>query len=231
MAEVVGLIPARGGSKGIPRKNLAALAGKPLLAYTAEAALAARCLHRCLLSTDSAEIAEVGRSQGLAVPFLRPDDLAGDEAPMLPVMLHALNWLAQQSIEVEALVLLQPTSPLRTSRHIDECVTRLFATGADTAVSVIAVPHHFNPTSVMISKEGFLHPFLSEPQPLRRQDKPRVFARNGPAVLAVRATTLRAGQLYGERVVGYEMTPAESLDIDAVDDLWLAEQMLTRGPS
>lgn len=228
MAEIVGLIPARGGSKGIPRKNLANLAGKPLLAYTAEAALSACRLHRCLLSTDNEEIAEAGRSLGLAVPFLRPAELSRDEAPMLPVMQHALDWLVNEGARIDAIVLLQPTSPLRTSRHIDECVTRLIEDEADTAVSIMAVPHHFNPASVMVEKEGVLQSFLDGPQLLRRQDKPRVYARNGPAILAVRSETLRAGQLYGAKTIGYEMAAVDSLDIDAPDDLWLAEQMLKR---
>lgn len=226
---IVGLIPARGGSKSIPRKNLAIVAGRPLLAHTAQAALGAARLDRVILSTDDVEIAETGRALGLDVPFLRPTALAGDEMGMLPVMRHALDWLAEHGTAATALVLLQPTSPLRTARHIDEAVALLLDSGAETVVSVVEVPHQYSPASVMsCDAEGRLTPFLSGPPILRRQDKPRVFARNGPAILAVRNPVLRHGALYGEPTLGYRMSLADSLDIDDPDDLWLAEQYLTR---
>jgi len=223
---VIGLIPARGGSKSIPRKNLAMLAGRPLLAYTAAAALGAHRLHRTILSTDDAEIATLGRTLGLEVPFLRPTALASDLAEMVPVMRHALDWLSEQrGIAAAALVLLQPTSPLRQARHIDEAVELLPNSSAETVVSVVEVPHQYSPLSVMtMHADGRLTPFLPGPPILRRQDKPRVFARNGPAILAVRSTALRRGTLYGETTIGYRMSAADSLDIDEPNDLWLVEQ-------
>jgi len=226
---IVGLIPARGGSKSIPRKNLALVAGRPLLAYTAQAALGAACLDRVILSTDDGEIAEAGRSLGLDVPFLRPAALAGDEAGMVPVMRHALDWLAERGMAASALVLLQPTSPLRTSRHIDEAVALLLDSGAETVVSVVEVPHNFAPVSVMTrGADGRLTPFLPGPPILRRQDKPPVFARNGPAILAIRSAVLRRDTLYGDPTLSYRMSAADSLDIDEPDDLWLAEQYIRR---
>jgi CMP-N,N'-diacetyllegionaminic acid synthase len=226
---VVGLIPARGGSKSIPRKNLAMLAGQPLLAYTAAAAVGARRLDRTILSTDDEEIAEFGRSLGVEVPFLRPAHLAGDAVEMIPVIRHVLDWLADQGIAAATLVLLQPTSPLRQARHIDEAVELLDTSRAETVVSVVEVPHQYGPASVMTRHEdGRLTPFLSGPAILRRQDKPRVFARNGPAILAVRCAALRRGTLYGEPTVGYCMSAADSLDIDEPDDLWLAEHYIRR---
>src|SRR6185312_8054385 len=146
---VVALIPARGGSKAIPRKNLAPLAGKPLLAYAAEAALAARSVDRVLLSTDDDEIAAAGRTLGLEIPFLRPPEIAGDDTPMLAVIAHLLDHLKAESAAPEALVLLQPTSPFRTARHIDEAVALFRARRADSVVSVVAMPHQFTPTSLM----------------------------------------------------------------------------------
>jgi CMP-N-acetylneuraminic acid synthetase len=226
---ILGLIPARGGSKSIPRKNLAPLAGKPLLAWTAEAARGARHLTRTVLSTDDAEIAEVGRGLGLDVPFLRPVALAQDESPMLPVMRHAADWYTAQGEAVEAVVLLQPTSPLRRAHHIDAALDLLLADpGADSVVSVVAVPHQFNPVSVMKRDGGRLAPFLPGPMILRRQDKPEVYARNGPAVLGVRAEALGRSILYSPTTLGYIMDARASLDIDDPDDLWLAEQMLRK---
>jgi CMP-N,N'-diacetyllegionaminic acid synthase len=225
---IIGLIPARGGSKSIPRKNLAMLAGKPLLAHTAAAALAARRLDRTLLSTDDAEIAEAGRGLGIEVPFLRPPELSGDTADMLPVMCHALDFLDAQGVAAAALVLLQPTSPLRRGEHIDAAIELFVAEGADTVVGVIEVPHQFNPVSVMTIDGATLRPFLPGPAILRRQDKPHVVARNGPAILIVGRETLRRGTLYGEKTLGYLMSAKDSLDIDEPDDLWLAEQYLAR---
>src|SRR5438552_7751137 len=120
--KVIGIIPARGGSKGVPRKNIRPLAGKPLLAYTAEAALAARRLSGVLLSTDDAEIAEAGRQCGLEIPFLRPAELAQDNSPTLPVLQHAVAWLESQGRHYDAICLLQPTSPFRSRGMIDGCI-------------------------------------------------------------------------------------------------------------
>jgi CMP-N-acetylneuraminic acid synthetase len=225
---IIGLIPARGGSKSIPRKNLAMLASKPLLAYTTAAALAARRLDRTLLSTDDDEIAAAGRDLGIEVPFLRPPELSGDTADMLPVMRHALDFLDAQGVVAAALVLLQPTSPLRRAEHIDAVIELFVVQGADTVVSVTEVPHQFNPVSVMTLDGATLRPFLPGPAILRRQDKPHVVARNGPAILIVGRETLRRGTLYGEKTLGYVMSAEDSLDIDEPDDLWLAEQYLAR---
>ncbi|MBC8508589.1 MAG: acylneuraminate cytidylyltransferase family protein [Anaerolineales bacterium] len=227
---ILGLIPARGGSKAIPRKNVAELAGKPLIAYTCAAALDSQGLTRVILNTDDPEIADVGRACGVDVPFMRPEELAEDDTPILPVIQHALIWLQeQQNFLVDIVVLLQPTSPLRRAEHIDSAIDLLMKSGADTVVSVVAVPHNFNPVSVMhLNLQGNLIPFEAGPTILRRQDKPRVFARNGPAVLAVRRETIECDRLYGNVVLPLEMGRIESLDIDDADDLALAEFWLER---
>ncbi len=225
---VLGVIPARGGSKGIPGKNLRTLAGRPLLAYTAAAAAASTCLSRVVLSTDDPAIAEAGRTLGVEVPFMRPSALASDGAPMLPVLLHAVHTLAHAGFHADTVVLLQPTSPLRRAEHIDAAVEMLDATGADAVVSVVEVPHQFNPASVMTLEGDRLHPCTAGPIAPRRQDKARVYARNGPAVLAVRTRTLEAGSLYGEDTRALVMSPRESLDIDAPWDFELAELLVSR---
>ncbi|HXE80912.1 MAG TPA: acylneuraminate cytidylyltransferase family protein [Vicinamibacterales bacterium] len=225
---VLGVVPARGGSKGIPRKNLAILAGRPLLAYTADAARASCQLSRTVVSTDDPEIAEAARALGLEVPFVRPADLAADSTPMAPVLQHAVDTLAAGGFRADIVVLLQPTSPLRRAAHIDAAVDLLTSSGADTVVSVVEVPHQFNPVSVMRLENGRLVPFLSGPALLRRQDKPRVFARNGPAVLAVRVSVLERGSLYGDDVRPLMMAPEESVDIDTPADLDFVEFLLAR---
>jgi len=224
---LVGLIPARGGSKGIPGKNIAQCAGKPLLAWTCEAAAGSRKLGRTLLSTDSQEIAALGRKLGVEAPFLRPADLARDDTPALPVLRHALDWLASQGEKADALVLLQPTSPLRTSRHIDEAAELFEKAGADTVVSVVDVPHRYHPSSVMVERGGCLHPYAEGAETVtRRQDQALLLARNGPAVLIVSGVMIRSGALYGGRTVGYRMTQQDSIDIDTADELRFAELAL-----
>jgi len=228
---VLGLIPARGGSKGIPGKNITPLAGKPLLKYTCEAALGSRRLSRVLLNTDDLQIAEVGKQCGVEVPFLRPDHLAQDDTPILPVIQQTLEWLEVHDGYIpQAIMLLQPTSPLRRSEHIDTAIDIFYSENADTVVSVLEVPHQYNPVSVMkLTEGGYLEPFQDGPMILRRQDKPSVFARNGPAVLVVRRELIERGQLYGERVFPYIMGRIESLDIDEEIDLQTAEYWLQRG--
>ena len=222
----VGVIPARGGSKSIPNKNLALCAGRSLLAYTAEAALAAR-MTRVILSTDSPKIAATGRELGLEVPFLRPPELASDDSSMLDVLQHLQIWLVNSGASPDALVLLQPTSPLRQARHILEAIELFEKSSASTLVSVTPVPHQFTPSSVMELDHGQLSPWLkNEAQILRRQDKSKLYARNGPAILIVRSDAIAAGQLYAEPICGYVMTANNSIDVDDVDDLILAEALL-----
>lgn len=227
---ILGVIPARGGSKSIPRKNVALIAGRPLLAYTCEAALHSKRLTRTILSTEDKEIAAVGRACGVDVPFLRPPILAQDETTMIDVLQHALTYLTEvEGYQVDLVVLLQPTSPLRRTEHIDSAVDLLIDTGAETVVSVVQVPHQFNPSSLLqIDKNGMLIPYLDQPMVLRRQDKPQFYARNGPAVLVVRREVLERSELYGSSVRPYEMSPGDSLDIDDIDDLQLAEFWLGR---
>lgn len=226
---ILGVIPARGGSQSIPRKNLVLVAGRPLLAYTCEAALQSKRLTRCILSTDDPEIADVGRAWGIEVPFLRPAALARDETAMADVLRHAVECAVKPGhCAPDLVVLLQPTSPLRRAEHIDAAVDLLIESGADSVVSVVQVPHQFNPVSLMRIEGGKLVPFLPEPLILRRQDKPRLYARNGPAVLVVRRSVVEMGQLYGAIVRPLEMDLAESVDIDDANDLALAEFWLNR---
>jgi CMP-N-acetylneuraminic acid synthetase len=225
---ILGVIPARGGSKGIPRKILREVGGRTLLAYTAEAAHASRRLTRIVVSTEDPEIAAAARALGLDVPFMRPAELAADDTPMLPVLQHAVRAMAEQACTAEVVVLLQPTSPLRRAEHIDRAVDLLESSGADTVVTVVEVPHQFNPVSAMRLAGDRLVPFIDGPPVLRRQDKPPVFARNGPAVLAVRASVLMGGSLYGQDIRPLVMSAHESLDVDTPADLELLEYLLAR---
>ncbi len=223
---VLALIPARGGSKGVPRKNIKPLAGKPLLAYTAEAALAAQRLTRVVLSTDDEEIAAVGRACGLDVPFLRPAELAQDTTPTLPVVQHALRWLLEQGETFDALCLLQPTNPLRRAAEIDACL-ELFATQqADTVFTVLRVPAEHNPHWVYFkTDDGSLRLSTGEATPIpRRQDLPAAFHREGSVYVTRTEIVLEQNSLYGQRVLGFEIDPSRSVNIDTLADWARAEQ-------
>ena len=223
------MIPARGGSKGIPRKNLAPLAGRPLIAYSIEAARGSTTLTRVVVSTEDDEIATVARRLGADVPFLRPSALATDDTPMVPVLADLLRTLRdREHFEADVLVLLQPTSPFRRADHIDAAVDLLTASGADAVVSVVPVPHQFTPASLMQLHDGVLAPWTDGPAPLRRQDKQTLFARNGPAIVAVKPRViLEDGRLYGAQTRGFVMSREDSLDIDDALDLKLAELLLS----
>ncbi len=224
---VLGLIPARGGSKGIPRKNLSLLAGRPLIAYTCDAAVTARSITRTILSSDDEEIAAVARAYGIEVPFIRPVAISSDDASMMDVARHAVHWMRDAGERPDIVVILQPTSPLRQASHIDAAVELLASSGADAVVSVVRVPHHFGPSSLMWLDGERLIP-LEPVGSLRRQDKPTLFARNGPAILAFVPAVLEREHFYAGDVRGFEMSLADSVDIDSVEDLALAEFYLRR---
>lgn len=227
MSLVLGIVPARGGSTGVPGKNVRPLAGHTLLDYTARSARESGVLDRVILSTDSPEIADAGRRAGLEVPFMRPAALAGDDTPMLPVVQHALESLARGGWSPEMIVLLQPTSPLRRPDHIRDAVTTLRATKADSIVTVVEVPRHLSPDYVMRIDEGRLQPFLPEgARVTRRQDARPAYSRDGTVYAFWRATLERFGGIYGDDCRPLLIDAQESLSIDSPADWDAAERLL-----
>lgn len=226
---VLGLIPARGGSKGIRRKNIRPLLGKPLLQYTAEAARAAHRLTRIILSTEDEEVAAVGRNCGLEVPFRRSPELARDDTPMLPVVQDALRWFEDRGERFDAVCLLQPTSPLRRPEYIDACIDLLEERGADAVVTVLPVPPEYNPHWVFTRDDaGFVHLFTGDAIPInRRQDLPLAFHREGSVYVSRRDVVMEKNTLYGARIAGYEMEAGRSVNIDGPEDWERAERLLS----
>lgn len=223
---VLAIIPARGGSKGVKNKNLAIIAGKPLLAYTAESSLAANYLDRTICSTDSPAIAQVARDLGVEVPFMRPAELARDDTPGIEPLLHAVEWLQQnEGYLPEFVMCLQPTSPFRTSADIDAAI-QLALDGANSVIGVSPVDHHPYWMKQMNSK-GTLSDFVeTKMRYARRQDLPELYAING-AVYVVRCEVLmNEKSLFTRDSVGYVMPKERSLDIDTAWDLYLAELIL-----
>jgi len=228
--EVLGLIPARGGSKEVPGKNIRLLCGKPLLQYTAESALAARLLSRVILSSDDEEVAKVGERCGLQVPFLRPAHLAQDDTPMLPVIQHALNWFELRGERFAAVCLLQPTNPLRRSEDIDGCIEMLQREGADAVVTILPVPHEYNPHWVYFRQEdGSLQISTGESEPIpRRQSLPTAYHREGSVYVTRSAVVTSGKSLYGNRVLGYLLDSDRSVNIDSLEDWQKAETLIAQ---
>jgi CMP-N-acetylneuraminic acid synthetase len=225
---VLGLIPARGGSKGIVGKNIRILAGKPLLAHTASAARKSSFLSRIVLSTDDPEIAAVGRSEHLDVPFLRPAELAEDSTPMIDVVLHCLRWLEKEGEQYDAVCLLQPTSPLRSTETIDRCISELWARDADCVVSVRPVPAEYNPNWVYFAAaDGMLRLSTGESEPIpSRQQLPTAYHRDGSVFVAKTQGVIARGSMYGPRTIGLISPEGEACDLDTEEQWEALEQKL-----
>lgn len=223
---ILAVIPARGGSKGVPRKNIRDFAGRPLIAHTIVAARAMKCAARVVVSTDDAEIADVARAHGAEVPFLRPAELAADETPTLPVLRDLLMRLAGEPYAPHLVVLLQPTSPLRTARHIDDALDQYDASGADSLISVCPVSQH--PALMKtIDAAGRVAPFLpGSPRAARRQDLPAVYRPNGAIYITRPDLILDENRLLGDDTLAFMMTEAESVDLDSELDFVIAELIL-----
>lgn len=226
--KVLGIIPARGGSKGIPGKNALILDGRPVIQYTIEAARKARCLARLILTTDSPEIAKLGGGFGVEVPFLRPPELAEDDTPMVPVLRHAVSFLEAAGDSYDAVCLLQPTCPLRSAECIDACCRLMMSSGADTVLTVLPVPHRYNPLWVYLkSEDDGLRPALPSKEEIgSRQQLPRCYAREGSVYLVRRRVLMDGRTLFGDRIRGYPVDPAESVNLDEPADLDRARQLL-----
>jgi CMP-N,N'-diacetyllegionaminic acid synthase len=225
---VLGIVPARGGSKGIPRKNIRLLCGKPLIAHTVSAALESACLSRVLLSTDNPEIAQVGKALGLDVPFLRPAELALDTTPMIGVVLHALDWVQSQGESYNAICLLQPTSPLRSARTIDRCISLLWERDVETVISVRPVPTEYNPHWVYFeTPDGLLQRSIgtSEPIPVR-QNLPPAYHCDGSVFVSRTQVIMTRGSLYGARTLGSVSPEDEAFDLDTEEQWADLEQKL-----
>jgi CMP-N,N'-diacetyllegionaminic acid synthase len=221
------LVVARGGSKSIPRKNIAPLAGKPLLAWTIDAALRSKGAGRVVVSTEDEEIATVARQHGAETPFTRPESLAEDDTPTIPVVLHALNWLEEnENFRPDLVVLLQPTSPLRTTEDITAAIDlSMRARGGGSVVSVTpAAAHPY--LMKRITAEGLLEDVAPHPVVERRQDLDTVYALNGAIYIARREHLVEYASFYAERTYAYVMPPERSIDVDTPWDLHLCELIL-----
>lgn len=226
---ILAVITARGGSKGIPQKNLRTVLAKPLIAYSIETALQAKTLTRIIVSTDDETIAQVSQQYGAEVPFLRPHHLATDTATSITVLQHAVTYLAEQEgYTTDIVVCLQPTSPLRSAEDIDQAVNLCLRAGADSVVSLCQAKHH--PLWMKKIADGRVHPLIEKDEQhfTRRQDLPPVYQLNGALYVTRTKVLLEENRMLGEHTIPYIMPHERSIDIDTPIDLKLAEYILQR---
>ncbi len=231
--KTLAVITARGGSKRIPRKNLRELLGKPLIAYTFEAALKSKLLNRVILSSDDDEIINAARKYGVEVPFKRPPELAEDDTPTLDVIVHAVKFLEErEGYFPDIVVTLQPTSPLRTADDIDHALRKHIETGADSVVSVVEA-RHWQPIRAKKIENDILYSYcLEDKEGVRHQDLPPVYFRNGAFYSVKRDVLMKEHTMYGKITRPYIMPPERSLDIDSEIDFMLTELLMReRGDS
>jgi CMP-N-acetylneuraminic acid synthetase len=231
---VLAVIPARGGSKSVPRKNIALLHGKPLIAYTIQAAQGSRLITHFLVSSDDAEIIETARQWGAPVPFTRPAELASDQAPTLPVVQHAIREMeALNGLTYDYVVLLQPTTPLRQAADIDAALEKLMATQADSVVSVVDVGAIHPARMRQIVDDQLLElpfppgsSFLEQKEMQRRQELPPVYIRNGAIYAVRRDLVLQQNSMIGAVSRPYVMPEDCSVNIDSPLDFQMAELLI-----
>jgi len=224
--KIIGIIPARGGSKGIRKKNIVDLAGKPLIAYTIEQAKGSKYIDKIIVTTDDEEIADISRSLGAEVPFSRPKALATDEAKGIDVVLHAITWFDSNEESFDIVMMLQPTSPLRLSEDIDKAIEVLFLKNAMAIVSVCKSEHHplwSNTLPEDSNMKNFINP---EYMNKNRQELPVFYRLNGAIYLSFCNYMKDRKSFYGENTFAYIMPEERSIDIDNMLDFKLAELLL-----
>ncbi len=227
--KVLAVIPARGGSKGVPRKNIRSVAGKPLIAYTIEPALAVRGrLHRLIVSTDDEEIASIARELGAEVPFMRPADLGGDKIPMVPVLQHAVKTIEEMDgVKLDWVLLLQPTCPFRSPEDILAALDLAAKGGCDSVISVVRVLAQHPILMKKIENDRLVPFMIEEIEGTRRQDyAPPAYMRNGCIYLTNRDNLMSANSIWGELIRPYVMPEERSVNVDSELDLKLVKFML-----
>jgi len=232
--EVLAIIPARGGSKSIPRKNIKTFAGYPLIAFSIMAGLAAESVSRVVVSTDDDEIAEIAMEFGAEIPFLRPEELSRDDTPDLPVFQHALDWLQiNEEYQPQMVVQLRPTSPFRRKEHINQAVWRLLERPEADSIRTVCIPFQ-NPYKMWrVAADGFMQPLITtnitEPYNLPRQALPEVFWQTGYVDAVWKETILEKGSMTGESILPLVIGAEEWIDIDSPDDWSRAERLFEAG--
>ncbi|MCE7863988.1 MAG: acylneuraminate cytidylyltransferase family protein [Bacteroidetes bacterium CHB5] len=224
--KILGIIPARGGSKGVPNKNIKLLGDRPLIQYTIDAARQSKLLSKIIVSTDSESIAEYVKKSGDYIPFMRPGSLALDSTPTLPVIQHALQFYLKKKEKFDAVCLLQVTTPFRMPGFIDRAINRFMEQGCDALISVLPVPTEFNPHWIFEPGEQGLLKIATGDEKIipRRQDLPPAFYRDGSVYITRTDVLLEQNSLYGCTLGYIENNPQWHVNIDTPDDWKEAER-------
>ena len=224
---VLGLIPARGGSKGVPFKNKKLLNGKPLISYTLEVALASKLLTKVVVSSDDNDIIKIAKDSGAEAPFVRPEHFASDKATSLSVIQHCLDFYRDKNIHFDAVCLLQPTSPFRTVDFLDKAIHKFQNSEVDSLVSVLKVPDEYNPHWVFVpDSNGNLDLATGENEIItRRQDLPDAYFRDGSIYITKTDVILNQNSLYGSKIGFIESSPKNFVNIDTIEDWNKAEKI------
>jgi len=233
-SEILAIIPARGGSKSIPRKNILPFAGYPLIAYSIAAALGSKTVTRTIVSTDDSEIASISRRFGAEVPFIRPAEHSQDATPDFPVFKHALEWLHEnEGYRPDIFVQLRPTSPFRRVHHIDDAVRHLLGRPDADSIRTICIPFQ-NPYKMWrIQSDGLMEPLIgsefSEAFNMPRQALPEVYWQTGYVDAAWTSTVFEKNSMTGDRILPLIIDPSHWIDIDSADDWRRAERLIENG--
>lgn len=227
---ILAIIPARGGSKGVPGKNIRELSGKPLIAWTIEAALKSRYIDEAIVSTDDKKIASISKRHGVSVPFMRPSRFAADSTPMIEVVNHAIAWFEPHGQQYDIIALLQPTSPLRSVEDIDMAIELLFKKKAQSIVSICEVEHHPWLMNLLPKTKNMKNFLKAKAINKNRQDFPAFYRLNGAVYVAYVEYLKSNKSFFGDKTYAYEMPLERSIDIDAQFDFNIVEYMLSKQP-
>ena len=225
---ILGIIPARGGSKGIQGKNIKLLKGRPLLYYTIDAVKESKLLAKTILSTDDQAIAKIAEEGGLEVPFMRPKSLGKDNTPTLAVLQHALKYFDKEGEHFDAVCVLQVTAPFRPENIIDDCIRKFNSTEADTLISVREVPSDYNPNWVFFEGQNqmlYISTGLDKVIP-RRQLLPKAYHRDGAIYIIKRDQLLERNNIFGKKIIGHIVNTVQWINIDTPDDWKRAESLV-----
>ncbi len=227
MISILALIPARGGSKGVPRKNIKLLGNIPLIEYTIHSAKESKLLTQIVVSTEDQEIAIAAEIYGCKPPFIRPSDLAQDKSTSLEVVQHSIAFFESQNVFFDAVCLLQPTSPFRERGFIDKAIQKFIESNADSLVSVLPIPNEYNPHWAFEENENGLLKIATGEEKIisRRQELPKAFHRDG-SLYITKTSVIKKESLYGKSIAYIESNPELHVNIDSMKDWEKAEHLL-----
>jgi len=228
--KILGIIPARGGSKGIKKKNIKLLGDKPLIGYTIDAVNDSKLLDKTILTSDDDEIIKVAQNLGLEVPFKRPSNLATDESPTIDTIIHVIEYYKSQNINFEAICLLQVTNPFRTGKFIDDAIRKFENSNSDSLISVLEVPHEYNPHwTFKENDEGHLKISTGESEIIsRRQNLPKSYYRDGSIYIVKTDVVINQKSLYGNTISYIESDKVKHVNIDTMEDWEKAEKLIIK---